>query len=127
MGKLLKQNYQNYTKDTFLVQTRFQSKAKNAETPDAHSGVKFSRKTRKEVKPILIDDIPTIMSLGTKMGLDTWSQDATGTKAPNKSIRTGTRGALYPDPITRSLPRPPELIDKRAEPKQGIGPTPNRL
>ena len=26
MGKILKQNYQNYTKDTFLVQTRSQSK-----------------------------------------------------------------------------------------------------
>ena len=40
-------------------------------------------------------------------------------------MRTGTRGVLYPEPITRSLPRPPELINKRAEPKQGIGPAPN--
>ena len=40
MGKLLKQNYHNYTKDTFLVQTRSQGKAKNTKTPDAHSGVK---------------------------------------------------------------------------------------
>ena len=71
------------------------------------------------------DDIPTIIDLDTKTGLDTQSQDATVTKTPNDSIRSGTRGALYPDPITRSLPRPPELIDKRAEPKQGIGPTHN--
>ena len=32
---------------------------------------------------------------------------------------------MYPDPITRSLQRPPELIDKKAEPKQGTDPTPN--
>ena len=30
MGKILKQNYQNYTRDTPLVQTRSQSKTKNA-------------------------------------------------------------------------------------------------
>ena len=32
---------------------------------------------------------------------------------------------LYPDPIARPLPKPPELLDKRAEPKQSIGSTPN--
>ena len=32
---------------------------------------------------------------------------------------------IYPDPIVRPLPKPPYLIDKRAEPKQSIGPTPN--
>ena len=37
----------------------------------------------------------------------------------------GNRDVLYPDPITRSFQRTPELIDKTAEPKQGIGPTPN--
>ena len=32
---------------------------------------------------------------------------------------------LYPDPIVRPLPKPPEFIEKGAEPKQSIGPTPN--
>ena len=70
MGKLLKQNYQNYTKDTFLVQTRSQSKAKNAKTPDACSGVKSLGKTRKEIKPMVIDNIPIIIDSDTKTGLD---------------------------------------------------------
>ena len=46
MGEVLQQNYQNYTK-TFLVQTRSQSKAKNARTSDTHSGVKSIGKMRK--------------------------------------------------------------------------------
>ena len=58
-------------KDTFLVQTRSQHKAKNTKTPDACSAVRSSGKTRKEIKPIVIDDIPTIIDLDTKTGLDT--------------------------------------------------------
>ena len=50
-------------------------------------------------------------------------QDATVTKNPDNSIIPGNRGVLYPDPIARPLPKPPELIDERAEPKQSIGPT----
>ena len=52
-------------------------------------------------------------------------QDATVTKTPDNSISSGNRGKLYPDAIVRPLPKPPELIDKRAEPTQCIGSTPN--
>ena len=69
MGKVLQQNYQNYTK-TFLVQTRSQSKAKNASTSDTHCGVTSIGKPRKEIKPIKIDDEPTIIDLDTKAGID---------------------------------------------------------
>ena len=72
MGKVLQQNYQNYTK-TFPVQTRSQSKAKNARTSDTHSGVTSIWKPRKEMKPIMIDDEPTIIDLDTKAGIDTQS------------------------------------------------------
>ena len=71
------------------MQTRSQSKAKNAKTPDTCSGVKSLGKTRKEIKPIVIDDIPTIINLDTKTGLDTWSQGVPMTKPPNESIRPG--------------------------------------
>ena len=98
MGKILQQNYQNYTK-TFLVQTRSQSKTKNAKAPDTHSGVKSIGKLRKEVKPIIIDDEPTIIDLDTKVGIDTQVQDAAVTKTPDYSIRQGNRGILYPDPL----------------------------
>ena len=70
MGKVLQQNYQNYTK-TFLVQTRSQSKAKNARTSNTCSGVTSIGKLRKQMKPIIIDDEPTITDLDTKAGVDT--------------------------------------------------------
>ena len=66
MGKLLKQNYQNYTKDTFLDKLDPKVKQKNTKTLDTCSGVKSSGKCRKEIKPIVIDDIPTIIELDTK-------------------------------------------------------------
>ena len=77
MGKILKQNYQNYTNDTFLVQTRSQRKTKNAKIPDVCSGTRPSGKTRKETKPIIIDNTPPTIGLDTKTGLDTQSQGAT--------------------------------------------------
>ena len=80
---------------------------------------------RKEIKPIIIDDGPTVIDLDTKAGIDTQTQDATVTKSPNNSIRPGNRGVLYPDPIASALPKSPELIDKRAEPKQSNSQTPN--
>ena len=64
MGQLLKQNYQNYTKDTFLVQTRSQSKGKNVKVHDVCSGTGSTGKTRKEIKPIIIDYTATIIDLG---------------------------------------------------------------
>ena len=68
MGKILKQNYQNYTKDTFLVQTISQSKRKNVKVHDVHTGKRSTGKTRKEIKPIIIDDTPSIFDLDTKTG-----------------------------------------------------------
>ena len=76
MDLILQQNYQNDTK-TFLVQTRSQSKTKNTKAPGIHSGVKSIGNVRKEIKPIMIDDEPTIIDLDTKTGIDTQVQDAT--------------------------------------------------
>ena len=108
-----------------MVQTRSQSKTKNAKLPDVCSSTISSGKTRKEIKPIVIDDTPTIIDSDTKTGLDTQSQDATVTKTPNNLIRPGTRGAPYLDPIARLPPKPPELRDKRTDPRQDIGTNPN--
>ena len=70
MGKVLQQNYQNYTK-TFLVQTRSQSKAKSTRPSDTCNGAKSIGKMRKEIKPIIIDDEPTIIDLDTEVGIET--------------------------------------------------------
>ena len=127
MGKILQQNYQNCT-NTFLVQTRSQSKAKNAKVPNTHSGMTPTPigKPGKEMKPIIIiDDEPTIDDLDTKTRIDKYVQDTTVTQTSDKPIRQGNRGILYPEPITRPLPKPPELIDTSVEPKQSVDSTPS--
>ena len=108
-----------------MVQTRSQSKTKNAKIPNVCGSTRSSGKTRKETKPIIIDDTPTTIDLDTKTGLDTQSQNATVTKTPDNSIRPGMRGASYPDPIARPPPRSPDLKDKRKDLRQNIGTNPN--
>ena len=46
MGKILKQNYKNYTKDTFLVQTRSQIKTKNEQIPVCMQQYKTFRESK---------------------------------------------------------------------------------
>ena len=74
MGKVLQQNYQNYAK-TYLVQTRSQSKAKNARPSDTCTPLcaKAVGKVRKEIKPIIIDDNdePIIVDLIRKVLFET--------------------------------------------------------
>ena len=77
------------------------------------------------MKPIIIDDEPTIIDLDTKAGINTQVQDAAVTKTSDKPIRQGNRGILYPEPIARPIPKPLELIDKSVEPKQSVNSTPN--
>ena len=81
MGKILQQNYQNYTK-TFLVQTRSQSKTKNTKAPDTHSCVKTIGKSRKDIKHIIVDNDPIVIDLDTKTRTDTQVQNAAVTKKP---------------------------------------------
>ena len=125
MGKLLKQNCQNYTKDTFLVQTISLSKKKNVKVHDICSSTRSTGKIRKEIKPIIIDDTPTIIDLYTKTELDTQSQDGTMTKATNNLVRPGTEGTMYPNPIARPPTKPPELMDKTTGIRQNIDTNPN--
>ena len=66
LQKILQKNYQNYTKDTFLVQTRSQIKTKNTKAQHTCCNVKSLGKTKKEIKPIIIDDGPTVIDLDTK-------------------------------------------------------------
>ena len=84
MKEILKQNYQNYVKDTFFVQTRSQIKAKGVKVPTVHGTTKplvphdIPEKTRrKEATPIIIDDdddeIPIVIDLDTKPKFDTQS------------------------------------------------------
>ena len=83
-------------------------------------------KSRKGMKPIIIiDDEPTTDDLDTKTGIDKQVQDTTVTQTSDYSIRQGNRGIMYPEPITKPSPKPPELINKSVEPKQSVDSNPN--
>ena len=127
MGRVLQQNYQNYAK-TYPVQTRSQRKAKNARPSDTHTPLcaKAVGKVRKEIKSIIIDDDdePIIIDLDTKIGIETQMQDTTAAKSSDRSVQQGSKDVLYPEPIVRPMPKPPELIDKK-EPKQSTKSHPN--
>ena len=46
-------------------------------------------------------------------------------KGSDSSVWQGSKDVLYPEPIVRPLPKPPELIDKTVEPKQSTKSNPN--
>ena len=126
--EILKQNYHNYVKDTFLVQTRSQNKAKRVKLPVVHYTTKPLvphgipekqpvKTRRKEVKPTL-NDTPIIIDIDTKPEPDIQSQDATITQTqfPYDPTGPGNRQTpSYMHPITRPPPRPPDLSDNRRD------------
>ena len=82
MKEILRKNYQNIVKDTFMVQTRSQIKSKGARANAVWDTAKSSDKmgTRREVKPVVIDDTPIVIDLDTKLDLDTPLQNAVVTQ-----------------------------------------------
>ena len=91
MTEILKQNCQNYLKDTFVVQTRSKNKAKGVKVPAIHGATKPLvphkipakqpvKTKRREAKPIIIDDTPIVIDFGTEPELDTQLKDAAVTQ-----------------------------------------------
>ena len=110
MNEILKRNYQNIVKDTFIVQTRSQTKSRGGKRPTLQGATKSSNKRRKEIKPVVINDALTITALDD---IDTQSQN-TQTRLPCDLTRPGVRQTpTYSQPIIRLPPRPPDLIGKR--------------
>ena len=81
MKEVLKRNYQNIVKNTFMVQTRAQTKSRGVKTPAVQGATKSSNTRMKEIKPVVIDDTPTIIDLDDKLDIDTQSQN-TQTRLP---------------------------------------------
>ena len=111
------------------MQTRSHSKAKNARPSDTCTPLhtKAAGKVQKYIKPIVNDDDddePIIIDLDTKVEIETQTQDTTVAKGSDSSAQQGSKDVLYPEPLYKPLPKPPELIDK-AEPKQGMKLDPN--
>ena len=83
MKEILKQNYQSYVKDTFLVHTKVQNKVKGVQLPEIHGAMKplvpHKIPEKQPLKPVIIDDTSIVIDLDTKSDLDTELQDATVT------------------------------------------------
>ena len=75
MKKILKRNYQNTLKDTFWVQTCSQTKSKGVKTPTIQKASTPSNKGEKEMKPIIIDDTPTVIDIDDMLGIDSQPQN----------------------------------------------------
>ena len=75
MKEILKRNYQNTLKDTFWVQTCSQTKSKGVKTPTIQKASTPSNKGEKEMKPIIIDDTPTVIDIDDMLGIDSQPQN----------------------------------------------------
>ena len=75
MKDILKRNYQNVVKNTFMVQIRSQTKFRGVKAPAVQWTTTPSNKRRKEIKPVVIDDTPTIIDSDDKQDMDTQSQN----------------------------------------------------
>ena len=126
MKQILKQNYQNYVKDTFLVQTRSQIKAKGVKVPVIHSATEHLvphkipekqpvKTKRRETKPIIINDTPTVIDLDTKPEPDTQSQDAAVTQMQFPYDPTSPGIRQTPSHIHHITWPPPDLVDNRRD------------
>ena len=107
--EILKSNYQDVVKDTFIVQTRSQAKSKDVKAPAVQGTTAISSHKRwKETKPIVINDnTPIVINLDNKLDIDTQSQNT-------RVTRPGARQTTaYANPITRPPPRPPDLVNSR--------------
>ena len=93
MKQILRTNYQNIVKDTFMVQTRSQIKSKGMRAPAVQHSTKITNETtRNEVKPTVTDDTPIIIDLDTKPDLETQSQNVVVTRTqPYDLTRPGVR------------------------------------
>ena len=98
MKKNLKRNYQNAVQDTFMVQTQSQTKSRGVKTPTVQKASTPPNKREKEIKPIVIDDTPTVIDLDDTPDIDDQSQN-TKTKLPWNLTRPGVSQTTYSQPI----------------------------
>ena len=118
---VLRKNYQDIVKDTFMVQTQ----SKGVKIPPVWDTTKSSDKTeRREIKPVVIEDTPIVIDLDAKLDLDTQVQNAVVTQQYDPT-RPGVRQTpVYSHPTARPPPGPPDLADRRSY-RTDIGADPN--
>ena len=112
MKEIFNRNYQNAVKDTFMVQTQSQTKSKGVKTPAVQKASTPSNKREKEIKPIVIDDTPTVIDLDDTPDIDDQSQN-TKTKLPWNLTRPGVSQTTYSQPLMRPPSRSPDPNNRR--------------
>ena len=111
LKEILKGNYQNTLRDTFMVQTHSQTKSKGVKAPTAQKASTPSNKGEKEMKPIIIDTLTVVDTDGT-LGVNSQPQN-TKTKLLWNLTNPGVNQNTYSQPVMRPPPRPPDLVNKK--------------
>ena len=115
--EILKENYQNIVKDTCMVQTRSQTKAKAANAPTVQST------TRR------VDKIPNKTSKDPKPNINTQTQ--LQNTVVNQQLPQGLVGLgniqipISTHPSVRLPPKPPDTVGKGATPSPDLVQNPN--
>ena len=99
--EVLRKNYQNDVKNTFMVQTQSQLKTKGVKAPTMQKASNPSNKGEKEIKPIIIDDTPITNDM---LSVDS-QQNCTKAKSPT-SLTNPQINQPYPQPVKRLPPVP---------------------
>ena len=81
-------------------------------TPAVQKASTPSNKREKEIKPIVIDDIPTVIDLDDTQDIDNQSQN-TKTKLPWNLTRPRVSQTTYSQLLMSPPPRPPDPNDRR--------------
>ena len=126
MKEILKRNYQDQdvVKNTFLVQTRSQTKYKGVTTRNI-ARPPNKKGTRKEVRPVVIDNSPLVIDLDTKLDLDTHAQNAVVIQQYDPTRPEERKVSSYSHPTTRLPPKPPDIVNNDTTSKTDIGTDPN--
>ena len=112
--EILKENYQNIVKDTYMVQTRSQTKAKAAYAPTVQSTAR---------KPVTQNIIPRVDKILVKTNKDskpninaqTQPQNTVVTQElPQGLVGPGNIIPISTHPSVRPLPKPPDTVGKGA-------------
>ena len=115
MKEVLRKNYQNDVKGTFMVQTQSQLRTKGVKAPAVQKVPNPLNKGEKEMKPIIIDDTPI-----TNDTLSVNNQhNCTKAKLPT-SLTTPEINQPYSQLVMRQPPMPPDLLGTEA-PKISTG------
>ena len=125
--EILKKNYQNMVKDTYMVQTRSQAKAKAANAPTVQSTTGWP--TTQNTIP-KVDKIPIKTEKDSKPNINTQTQPLQS----NVVSQQLPQGLVIPPrniiplsthPSVRLPPKPPSTIDKGATLSPNLGQDPN--